>query len=128
MEMLNIRECIYDSNNNAIGFIKGYISKEWSENVRNYSLYIGDNKILDIRKHEKFPDIHVDSGQEWFKVNFNKLNAYELNSKDGQVAKLNISRMEDKDNYTNKYALEYENMENEVLSVLFAMAVDRVNG
>ena len=80
-----------------------------------------------MKKYEKNNDISVSEENEKYSISFNKLNAYEFKFEKKQIGKLNLTRDPVEKRYISKYVLEYENKEDEVLSILLSLGVKIIN-
>ena len=58
---------------------------------------------------------------------FRSLNAYKFKLDNNTIGKLYITRTKKSEKYIEKYVLEYENNENEILGILLSIAIDLLN-
>lgn len=114
---------LYDSNNQK----RGYIESITYKNIKMCSVYNNDKRMLDIKKYEGYDEIDISLAEGNFKVDYNKLNTYEIKVENELIGKLYITRTREEENYLEKYVLEYEDEENEILGILLSMAIDRIS-
>ena len=117
---------VYDIRNEKIGYIKKRIYKDNEKNIKICSIYRENEKILDIKSPAKSNEILLETEQTKFKINYNKLNAYDFKYQNKQIAKLNITRTKKENGYMEKYVLEYEDKEDEVSLILLSMAINLI--
>lgn len=118
---------LYDSEDKKIGYIENINPVELNKNTKICSIYKEDEKILSLKKYEKNNDISVSEENEKYSISFNKLNAYEFKFEKKTKGKLNLTRDPVEKRYISKYVLEYENKEDEVLSILISLGVEIIN-
>lgn len=114
---------LYDSNNQK----RGYIESVTYKNIKMCSVYNNDKRMLDIKRYEGSNEIDISLAEGNFKVDYNQLNTYEIKVENKQIGKLYIVQTQKEENYLEKYVLEYEDEENEILGILLSMAIDRIS-
>lgn len=114
---------LYDSNNQK----RGYIESITYKNIKMCSVYNNDKRMLDIKRCEGSDEIDISLAERDVKVDYNKLNAYDFKVENKQIGKLYIVRIRKEEKYMEKYVLEYEDKENEILGILLSIAIDRIS-
>lgn len=106
---------------------KGYIESITYKNIKMCSVYNNDKRLLDIKRYEGSDEIEISLAEGNFKVDYNRLNTYEIKAESKLIGKLYITRTREEEKYLEKYVLEYEDKNDEILGILLSMAIDRIS-
>jgi len=118
---------LHDNNNEKIGYIEIKPFRNHNKDIRMCYIYVNDKKIMNLKKYKKSSNIYASSEEEKFEINYNKLNSYSFKNNKGKIGKVHITRPKEGNNYMEKYVVEYENEDNEILYVLISIGIDILN-
>ena len=122
---------LYDSTGAKIGHVQEHMNTMGvpllEKNVKRCSVFLGREKICTIKKYEAFGVTEIEVTDGSFDVWANDLCTHiELknNITKSMIGELKTVPFTLKDGYADKFVLEYDNPEDEVVAVLLAIAVD----
>lgn len=118
---------LFDSNNTKKGYIEIKPFRNQSKDIRMCYIYIDDKNAINLKKYKKSSNIYASLEDGNFEINYNKLNAYNYKCKNKSIGKLHITLPKEENNYMEKYVVEYENKEDEILEVLISIGIDILN-
>lgn len=118
---------LYDNNNVKKGYIEIRPFRNHSKDIRMCYIYVDDKKVISLKKYKTSSNIYASLEDGDFEINYNKLNAYNYKCKNKSIGKLHITLPKEESNYMEKYVVEYENKEDEILEVLISIGIDILN-
>lgn len=115
---------LYDDNNQEVGHINTKGLNNDNTDVKTCSIVTNDNKIINLKKYNDSGKIYAGIDQGNFNIEYHNFNTYEFKLNNITIGKLHITQPKKNENYIEKYVLEYENKEDEILGILLSIAID----
>ena len=118
---------LYNINDDRIGHIEINNFKRNDVDIKTCSLFIDKNNVINLKKYKNSYDIYSTMDKRKLKLYYNKLNTYEFKLEEESIGRTYVTRTKKTEKYIEKYVLEYENIENEILDILLTIAIDLLN-
>ncbi len=123
---------LYDVSNCKFGSVKEHFISVgvpfFEKDVKKCSVYLGAQKIAVLKKYVSYGDLNIDTLDGSVKITYNKDKTFKINYKSKLIATLHdVSQINLKNGYVDKYVMEYADTSNEVVAVLLATAIDFIS-
>lgn len=127
---------LYDANDCIIGCVKKHLFPIGipllEKEVKKCSVYLGKEKISELKKYKSLvdlisDDINFDDIYEGnVTINCKEGNSIKIYYKERLIVTLHEVPLNLKDGYADKFVMEYDNIEDEVIGLLLSIAVDLI--
>lgn len=119
---------IFDANGKKVGSIKQHLIPVsvplLEKDVKEFTVYLGNEEICELRKSVSFGELEVIDSSRAVKFSSKEGEPIKIYYKNWLVAKLHDIPLIVKDGFRDRYVLEYDDNENEVLAILLTIAAD----
>lgn len=126
-EFLNV----YDSSNKKIGSVKEWLVSIGvpllEKEVKKCTIKIGNEKFCDLKKYESFGDLEFDTLYGDIKVSHKDKKDFTISHKGKKIAALHTVPINLKDGHADKFIIEYDDPEYEIIAVMVAIGIDIIN-
>lgn len=122
---------LYDVADHKIGYVKEHIISVgvplFEREVKKCSVYLGTQKIAELKKYILFGDLGFDTLEGSVKIIHNKGKTFKIKYKNKLIATLLDVPLNLQDGYVDKFVMECDDPSMEVEAVLLATAIDLIN-
>lgn len=123
---------LYDSQKNKIGKVKEYAFSVgvpfFEKEVKKCCVYLKNNLICKLKKYESFGELCFETLEGDIRIKYDKNKPREfIITKNKEIARIYTPILKLKDEYVDKYLIEYEDTSNEEIILLTVLAIDIIN-
>lgn len=122
---------LFDANGNKIGYVKKHLISTgvplFEKEVKKCTVFLGKEKIALLKKYVSFGNLEFEVLEGSVKITHQEGKSFKIQYKGKQVATLHDCPLNLKDGYADKFVMEYDNSEDEVIAILLATAIDLIN-
>lgn len=119
---------MYDANNEKIGSVKERLISVGvpllEKEVKRCIVYLGNERICELKKYKSFGVLQLEALEGSVEIKCINENNYKISYNGKVVANLHEVPLNFKDGYVDKFVMEYDNTEDEIIGVLLALAFD----
>lgn len=122
---------LFDTNGNKIGYVKEHLISTgiplFEKEVKKCTVYLGKEKIALLKKYVSFGDLEFEVLEGSVKITHKEGKDFKIQYEGEQIAILHDCPFNLMDGYADKFVMEYDSPEYEVVAILLATAIDLIN-
>lgn len=121
---------LFDLNGNIIGRVKEHVisfnTPVIENNSKTCSVFLDDNKLWQVRRYYSFGKEHFETNNENYNLEYTKNNKFIIKKGKKTIATITIFRFNLKERFSRTIVIEYDDIKQDIPTILFAMAIDTV--
>lgn len=121
---------LFDLNGTLIGRVKEHIISMHApvieDDSKTYSIFLADSKLCEIRRYYSVGKQRFEINYSDYSLEYKKNNEFLIKKRKKDIAKITIFRPKITDKFRRSIVVEYDNKDNETITILFAMAFDSI--